>query len=407
MEVLVKCICSQNYIEMFQWNECENFLLTCPTYWIDYRGPHREEMANMLLDSLLRSIVDILQQKYTKQRQKPLILLVNLLSYSLRLCATSIFESDHLMNMIDGLLLILNEQVLLEENRPIVKIVLELSVNEEETISQRTVPTTLSFQTVIVSNENINKEEIVLIWYDKNIGIYNGTKKTIELLQQINDYVSICSNRETCIEYIRQIQTEKIFVILSGLSADDILDEIHDYQQIDSIFIFCMKREKYEIYLNNNKYYKVVGIYTKHESLLTALQENIRYLIKQTEAAGLFDQDERSMRNLNRELYTFHCFFAFKQVLLKTDYNSDAAKREMIEICRNYYRNNKKELKNIDEFERTYQSEDAIYWYTKQTFIYRLVNKALRTEDYEAMLVLRFFIVDLCENLRQKYEELK
>ncbi|CAF2975859.1 unnamed protein product, partial [Rotaria sp. Silwood2] len=285
--------------------------------------------------------------------------------------------------------------------------VLELSVNEEETISQRTVPTTLSFQTVIVSNENINKEEIVLIWYDKNIGIYNGTKKTIELLQQINDYVSICSNRETCIEYIRQIQTEKIFVILSGLSADDILDEIHDYQQIDSIFIFCMKREKYEIYLNNNKYYKVVGIYTKHESLLTALQENIRYLIKQTEAAGLFDQDERSMRNLNRELYTFHCFFAFKQVLLKTDYNSDAAKREMIEICRNYYRNNKKELKNIDEFERTYQSEDAIYWYTKQTFIYRLVNKALRTEDYEAMLVLRFFIVDLCENLRQKYEELK
>ncbi|CAF3816386.1 unnamed protein product [Rotaria sp. Silwood1] len=168
-----------------------------------------------------------------------------------------------------------------------------------------------------------------------------------------------------------------------------------------------MKREKYEIYLNNDKYYKVVGIYTKHEPLLTALQENIRYLIKQTEAAGLFDQDERSMRNLNRELYTFNCFFAFKQVLLKTDYNSDAAKREMIEICRNYYRNNKKELMNIDEFERTYQSQDAIYWYTKQTFLYRLVNKALRTEDYEAMLVLRFFILDLCESLRQNYEELK
>ncbi|CAF5081666.1 unnamed protein product, partial [Rotaria sp. Silwood1] len=34
-------------------------------------------------------------------------------------------------------------------------------------------------------------------------------------------------------------------------------------------------------------------------------------------------------------------------------------------------------------------------------------NKALRTEDYEAMLVLRFFILDLCENLRQKYEEIK
>lgn len=158
-----------------------------------------------------------------------------------------------------------------------------------------------------------------------------------------------------------------------------------------------MNYEKYQIYSNNNNFYKVIGIYTEYEPLLTVIQENIRYVIKQSEAAGLFDQ----------ESYSFNQFLAFKYVLLKTTYNNDIAKREMIEICRNYYRNNKKELLNIDEFERTYQSKDAFYWYIKQSFVYRLVNKALRTEDYAVILVLRFFILDLSKNLREKYQDLK
>ncbi|CAF3516539.1 unnamed protein product, partial [Rotaria sp. Silwood2] len=91
------------------------------------------------------------------------------------------------------------------------------------------------------------------------------------------------------------------------------------------------------------------------------------------------------MRSLYEEMYSFSYFRAFKQVLLKTKYHNDIAKNEMIEICRNYYRKNKKELLNIDQFEQTYKSEDAIYWYTKQAFVYRLVNKALRIEYYEAI----------------------
>ncbi|CAF1435592.1 unnamed protein product, partial [Rotaria sordida] len=287
------------------------------------------------------------------------------------------------------------------------KSILASPVNAEETTVPRIPPTTLLFQSIFTSNENENKEGITLMWYDKNIGIRDDTKKTIELLQKVNDYVLICSNRQTCIEYIDQIKTEKVFLILSGITAQDILDEIHDHQQIDSFYIFCMEPEKYEIYLNNNIYSKVNGIYTKYEPLLNALQENIRYSMKQSEAISLFDQDERSMRNLKEEIHTFKYFRVFKQVLLKTEYNNDTAKNDMIEICRNYYRKNKKELSNIDKFEQTYKSEDAIRWYTKQTFVYRLVNKALRTEDYEAMIILRFFIVNLSENLRQEYEDYK
>ena len=196
-------------------------------------------------------------------------------------------------------------------------VVLETQVNEDKTANQCSVPPTLVPQSIVASNENKNKEEITLIWYDKNIGVRDDTRKTIELLQQINDYVLICSNRETCIEKIGQIQKEKVFLILSGSSAQDILDDIHDHQQIDSVYIFCMKRQRYETFLNNDKYYKVIGIYTKHAPLLAAIHENMRYLIKHSEAVSLFDQDGQAMRNLNRNTSEFVGFVAFKQILLK------------------------------------------------------------------------------------------
>jgi hypothetical protein len=47
------------------------------------------------------------------------------------------------------------------------------------------------------------------------------------------------------------------------------------------------------------------------------------------------------------------------------------AKKTMVTTCRNYYRGNLTELANIDDFDKTYRSENAIPWYTKETFVYK------------------------------------
>ncbi|CAF3960188.1 unnamed protein product, partial [Rotaria sordida] len=65
----------------------------------------------------------------------------------------------------------------------------------------------------------------------------------------------------------------------------------------------------------------------------------------------------------------------------------DDAKQIMIDKCRLHYNGNPTYLR----------------WYTKTGFIYRLVNQALRTEDIEALLALRFYITDLCECLTREY----
>lgn len=277
------------------------------------------------------------------------------------------------------------------------------TVNSEEIEDSRQVPNPF-FSSIFTSNEHQNKEDMTLIWCDENIDVHGDAKKIVELLQQVNDYVLICSNVDTCFEYINRIQTEKAFVILSNEAADEMMDKIHDLEQVNSIYIFCMNDA---IKDHHTKYYKINGIYIEYEPLLKAIENNICYLLKQSQATSLFDQYERSMRSLNSESQVFVEFRTFKYVLLKTDYYKEQTKKEMIEACRNYYKGNVCELTKIDQFEQTYDSNNAIHWYTKPTFVFRLVNKALRTEDYKGLLTLRFYITDLNENLRLKYEDLK
>ncbi|CAF1232788.1 unnamed protein product [Didymodactylos carnosus] len=255
---------------------------------------------------------------------------------------------------------------------------------------------------------NDNKEDVTLIYYDENISSDDDTTKMSDILKRINNYVLVCSDRKTCLKYIEETLNEKIFLILSGESAtnDDLLDEIHDKKQIDSIYIFCIKRQSYEALLTNSKYSKIIDIYTDYNRLLKNIKENMQFVVKQSTAFTLVHQDEKAMRNLNKEGYEFGFFFLMKLILLKMK-STPAARADMIDVCRNYYRGNKQELETIKQFESTYSSDDAIKWYTKQTFVYRLVNKALRTEDFESLYTFRFFISDLCSNLATKFEGLK
>ena len=41
---------------------------------------------------------------------------------------------------------------------------------------------------------------------------------------------------------------------------------------------------------------------------------------------------------------------------------------------------------------KTYSSETAIWWYTRDSFIYRILNKALRTQNIQILISFRFLI---------------
>ncbi|CAF1130589.1 unnamed protein product [Adineta ricciae] len=82
-----------------------------------------------------------------------------------------------------------------------------------------------------------------------------------------------------------------------------------------------------------------------------------------------------------------------------------SAKFEMFEECRRRYEKDKTELKKIAEFERDYFSMSPILMYTRDSFLYRLLNDACRTENIDMMYKFRYYIHDLYKQLSQLHKE--
>jgi len=91
--------------------------------------------------------------------------------------------------------------------------------------------------------------------------------------------------------------------------------------------------------------------------------------------------------------------------LLKQIPQTKQAKEIMLNKCKDYYRRNKKQLEKIDLFHSIYTSDKAIDWYTEDCFVYRLVNQAFRAEDVTLWYLFRFYIIDLCSQLKKVHRE--
>ncbi|UJR16573.1 hypothetical protein I4U23_003474 [Adineta vaga] len=57
----------------------------------------------------------------------------------------------------------------------------------------------------------------------------------------------------------------------------------------------------------------------------------------------------------------------------------------------------------LNEFERDYEKHSPIWWYTRECFVYEMLNKALRTNDIDILIKMAFFIRDLHREIERLY----
>ncbi|CAF1611251.1 unnamed protein product, partial [Didymodactylos carnosus] len=110
------------------------------------------------------------------------------------------------------------------------------------------------------------------------------------------------------------------------------------------------------------------------------------------------DLKENSIKNLSKESVVFIWFQMLIEILLRMKHTSETT-NEMLDECRRYYFGNETVLKKINNFQQGYCSEQAVQWWTHDSFLYRLVNKAFRTEDIATVYPFRSYITDLHEQL--------
>ena len=249
-----------------------------------------------------------------------------------------------------------------------------------------------------------NNEDYQLIWLDGALTQSSYARPIEEMLRSLSKNVQFYTDVNKCIQLISNVSIKHILLVISGSFAHIVLPQIHKRECIRSVFIFCEVREFYLDLLDEYPL-KVVDIYTDRINLVKSIFETIKLLEKQEMTFRLFHCEQKLTRKLTNEskLFLMNQFWIHVLTTMPAD---ERAKNEMLEYCSDYYQHNSKQLKKIKSFRRSYTSNDAIKYYRANSFLYKLLNKALRNEDIQVLYKLRFFIIDLCAQLENGKERL-
>ncbi|CAF3202805.1 unnamed protein product, partial [Rotaria socialis] len=106
-------------------------------------------------------------------------------------------------------------------------------------------------------------------------------------------------------------------------------------------------------------------------------------------------------KNLDQLPPTYMYSVIFKDIILEIDDAVSKSMNTLVEFCQ------KQSIpeEEINEFKRNYHQKSAVWWYTKEIFLYGMLNRGLRSLDTEAMSKLGFFIRKLHLELEQLHKE--
>ncbi|CAF1148906.1 unnamed protein product [Rotaria sp. Silwood1] len=244
-------------------------------------------------------------------------------------------------------------------------------------------------------NDDVNKimNSCHIIWLDDTIETDKQSEDIRGRIRHVGrGHLKIFADPDQCIDDITTELIEKqVFLITSNAFGRNIVPLIHELSQLQAIYIYCRNKKAAELW--SKSIGKVLGIFIRPEELYIRISNDLnKYITDSNIPMSIFHLSERdkTLQELTNESITsiwYRLMFTVLQSMVK--YGN--AKDDMVEVCQACYYDNKAQNKKIIDFEKDYSPEKAVWWYTYDSFLYRLLNKALRTQNMEIIFKFRFF----------------
>ncbi|CAF3688710.1 unnamed protein product [Rotaria sp. Silwood1] len=254
--------------------------------------------------------------------------------------------------------------------------------------------------TTVIDREQINLESHQLVWCDVGIND-NENIVTIENLRKIVDYTKLFDSVQKCQQYLENQQDNSTtFLVTSGHLGESLVPKVHHLQNVLVIFLYCHNKEYYQQWAS--KYEKVKHIHTVLDHLLDDLKNDVQNYLKSEKNGNIIS----SLKQENSIDGAFEWWLNLTKLLVNIPYPENC-RLKLVTTLKDYYKGKESELKILEEFEKDYKSEKAIWWYTREAFVYRLVNRAARQKDLHIMFLFGFIVQDLYHQLKQEHEKFK
>ena len=243
---------------------------------------------------------------------------------------------------------------------------------------------------------NDNLEPFCLFWLD---AVVNTTSENIAAqskLRSIINYLKTFDNIQTCNEQIRSLSADdQLVLIVSGSLGQEFVPHIVYLPQISSIYVYCRDKKHNKEWAD--QFSKIRLVTTNLGEVINKIKSDYKIQNRRYVESLVFSISDRSTAAIDGA-------FLHSQLLIDVLMRIESSRSDIDQLfCRvaPLYCGNDKELGNLKEFRQDYRSDKAALWYTKNTCIYRLLNKALRVQNPCVLLVFRFFIRDLRQQLAQ------
>ena len=242
-----------------------------------------------------------------------------------------------------------------------------------------------------------------LVWLDRKIN-ENDCRKSIKKLKQIVNTVNTFVDVDECINFIDKIQEETTFMITSGAFGEKTVPIIHNKKQINAIYIFCGNKTHHEKWVQ--EWSKVKGVFTDIQLLCEALKQAAQDCDQNAISISFAPTRDATTNIVHKD--TLDCSFMYTQILKDILYTinfNDAHINEFLHYCRIEFAENSSELRNVNKIAKEYHDHQPIWWYTCETFLYSMLNRALRLMDVDIIIQMGFFVCDLHKNIADLHSE--
>jgi Tfp pilus assembly protein PilF len=238
-----------------------------------------------------------------------------------------------------------------------------------------------------------NIQNHILFWLDSNITQEDDeSRRTATQLQSIINTIHLFNDADECAKFLNTLKSEKVFMVVSGRLGQQIVPRIHSLNQLVAVFVFCGNKSDHELWAS--RWIKVKGIFTDINELCESMKQVGRQYDEDSIDFSVVPARNIAGQKLDKLDQSFMYTQLIKEILLELEYN-DQSIQELVTYCRKKYASNHKELKKIDKFENDYRLESPIWWYTLESFLYHMVNRALRGQEIDVILKMGFFIRDV------------
>ncbi|CAF1339323.1 unnamed protein product [Rotaria sordida] len=240
-------------------------------------------------------------------------------------------------------------------------------------------------------------ENCIIIWlFDDPSNKYENEKRQLSRL--IYGF-QIFTNPDACINYIRNIQDEKVFLIISVTYQS--IQYIYDLPQLEKVYVFDLfSNDDQNRTLQNNTFQDINNLCKQLQYDIELCELDLLYFSVISNSS----QDIKSSMILTKQEASFIFIQLINEIIARLKFES-VAKDVFVDFCRKYYINNPEQLCYINEFAKYYRPHLALDWLNRSCFISKILNRVERTHEIDILYKLGFFIKHLNMQLVRLHEE--